>query len=75
VGDWMEAERLEVEDCLVDGCLALKDCVDCLMEKRYCETGHKGCSYTYQNDRVLPETLVGDYNASRAHRIREVWQS
>ena len=28
VGDWMEAERLEVENCLVDGCLALKT-VDC----------------------------------------------
>jgi hypothetical protein len=34
----MEAERLKVEECLVDGCLSLKT-VDCLMEKRHSETG------------------------------------
>ena len=55
----MEAERLEVEECLVDGCLALKT-VDCLMEKkRHCETGGAQGMFLYlPDDRVLPETLV-----------------
>jgi hypothetical protein len=25
-GDWMEAERLEVEECLVDGMFGFEDC-------------------------------------------------
>ena len=51
----MEAERLEVEDCLVDGCLALKT-VDCLMEKRHCEAGTRGVLIPTRRSCVLRET-------------------
>jgi hypothetical protein len=70
----MEAERLEVEECLVDGCLALKT-VDCLMEKCYYEAGTEDVLIPTRRSSVIPETLALITGASRAHRICAVWQS